>query len=233
MTAISGSIAVVTGGQRGLGKELATQLLARGAAKVYITARKPHESGDPRLIPVAADVTDPASVTALAAAAGDATIVINNAGLWSSVSYLDDTDLADTAALFATNYFGPLRIIQAFAPILKTNGGGALININSLAAWTASQDAYNASKAALWSATNATRRHLQDQHTQVLGVHVGPIDTDMSRSLDMPKSSPLFVATTVLDALERGEDEVLVDDATRAVKAALSGPVTGLTFELD
>lgn len=232
MTTIRGSVAVVTGGQRGLGKELAAQLLARDATTVYVTARKPHESGDPRLIPLAADVTDPVAVTALAAAAAEATIVINNAGLWSSMLYLDDTDLTDTAALFATNFFGPLRVIQAFAPILKANGGGALVSINSLAAWAAGQDGYNASKAALWSATNSVRIHLHDQGTQVLSAHVGPIDTEMSKSLDVPKISPQLVATAILDALERGDDEVLIDDATRALKAALSGPVEGLTFNL-
>lgn len=232
MTVIKGARAVVTGGQRGLGKELAAQLLTRGAASVHVTARHPVDSDDTRLIPLAADVTDPASVTALAAAVRDATIVINNAGVWSGQSYLDDNDLSDTRKVFETNYFGPLRVIQAFAPTLHANGGGAIVNINSLAAWTGSQDAYNASKAALWSATNALRLQLRGQGTQVLGVHVGPIDTDMSRSLDMAKSSPQFVAATVLDALERGDSEVLVDEVTRAVKAALSGPVEGLTFSL-
>lgn len=232
MTAIEGSRVVVTGGQRGLGKEFAEQLLARGAATVYVTARHPVLTADPRLIAVAADVTDPITVGALATAAADATIVINNAGLWSNQAYLDDEDLADTRNIFETNYFGPLHVIKTFAPILKANGGGAIVNMNSLAAWTGSQDAYNASKAALWSATNAFRIRLHDQGTQVLSVHVGPIDTDMARSLDVPKSSPHFVASTALDALERGASEVLVDDATRAVKAALCGPVEGLTFAL-
>jgi NAD(P)-dependent dehydrogenase (short-subunit alcohol dehydrogenase family) len=232
MTAIEGARVVVTGGQRGLGKEFAAQLLTRGAATVYVTARHPVDAGDPRLIPIAADVTDDAAVTALAAAAADATIVINNAGLWSNQAYLNDIDLADTRKIFETNYFGPLHVIQAFAPVLKANGGGAIVNMNSLAAWTGSQDAYNASKAALWSATNAFRIRLHDQGTQVLSVHVGPIDTDMTQSLDIAKSSPQFVASTALDALERGDSEVLVDEATRAVKAALCGPVEGLTFSL-
>lgn len=232
MTAIEGARVVVTGGQRGLGKEFAAQLLTRGASAVYVTARHPVDAGDPRLIPIAADVTDDAAVTALAATARDATIVINNAGLWSNQAYLDDTELTDTRKIFETNYFGPLHVIQAFAPILKANGGGAIVNMNSLAAWTGSQDAYNASKAALWSATNAFRIRLQDQGTQVLSVHVGPIDTDMTQSLDIAKSSPQFVAATALDALERGDSEVLVDEATRAVKASLCGPVEGLTFSL-
>lgn len=232
MTAIEGASVVVTGGQRGLGKEFATQLLARGAATVYVAARHPVDTDNPRIIPVAADVTDIAAVAALAAAANDATIVINNAGLWSDETYLNDTDLADTRKIFETNYFGVLHVIRAFAPVLKNNGGGALVNMNSLAAWTGSQDAYNASKAALWSAANAFRIRLHDQGTQVLSVHVGPIDTDMARSLDIAKSSPTFVAATALDALERGDSEVLVDEATRVVKAALCGPVDGLTFAL-
>jgi NAD(P)-dependent dehydrogenase (short-subunit alcohol dehydrogenase family) len=232
MTVIRGASVVVTGGQRGLGKEFAAQLLDRGAARVHVTARHPVESDNPRLVPVAADVTDPDSVTALAATAGDATILINNAGVWSNEAYLDDTDLRDTRKLFETNYFGPLPMIQAFAPILAAKGGGAIVNMNSLAAWTGSQDAYNASKAALWAATNAFRQRLLPHGTQVLSVHVGPIDTDMARSLDIAKSSPEFVAATALDALERGDSEVLVDEATRAVKAALCGPVEGLAFSL-
>jgi NAD(P)-dependent dehydrogenase (short-subunit alcohol dehydrogenase family) len=232
MSVIEGSRVVVTGGQRGLGKEFATQLLARGAAAVYVAARHPVDTGDARLIPIPADVTDPDAVAALAAATNDATIVINNAGLWSNQTYLEDTDLVDTRQIFETNFFGPLQVIRAFAPVLKKNGGGAVVNMNSLAAWTGSQDAYNASKAALWSATNALRVRLRTQGTQVLSVHVGPIDTDMARSLDIAKSSPHFVAATALDALERGDSEVLVDEATRAVKAALCGPVEGLTFSL-
>jgi NAD(P)-dependent dehydrogenase (short-subunit alcohol dehydrogenase family) len=232
VTEIKGRTAVVTGGQRGLGKQLAAELLARGAAKVYVTARTPVESDDPRLIPFAADITDPISVAALAVAAADATLVVNNAGVWSPTLYLDDVDLSDAITLFATNYFGSLRVIQAFTPILKANGGGAFVVINSVAAWAAGQDAYNASKAALWSATNSMRVHLREQGTQVLGVYVGPIDTEMSRPLEVVKSPPELVAKAALDALEDGQSEVLVDDATRAVKAALSGPVEGLTFDL-
>lgn len=233
MTVIEGARAVVTGGQRGLGKEFATQLLARGATTVYVTARHPVRSDDSRLVPVVADVTDQAAVCALAAAAGDATIVINNAGLWSDQAYLDDTDLSGTRKIFETNYFGPLHVIQAFAPVLKGNGGGAIVNMNSVAAWTGSQDAYNASKAALWSATNAFRIRLGDQGTQVLSVHVGPIDTDMTKSLDIEKNSPQFVVATVLDALARGDSEILVDEATRAAKAALCQPVPSLDYSRD
>jgi NAD(P)-dependent dehydrogenase (short-subunit alcohol dehydrogenase family) len=152
--------------------------------------------------------------------------------VWSPTLYLDDVDLSDAITLFATNYFGSLRVIQAFTPILAANGGGAFVVINSVAAWAAGQDAYNASKAALWSATNSMRVHLREQGTQVLGVYVGPIDTEMSRPLDVVRSPPEFVAKAALDALEDGQSEVLVDDATRAVKAALSGPVEGLTFDL-
>jgi NAD(P)-dependent dehydrogenase (short-subunit alcohol dehydrogenase family) len=232
MTAITGATAVVTGGQRGLGHEIATQLLTRGAAKVYVTARHPKANDDSHLIPVAVDVTDPASIVSLAAAASDANIVVNNAGLFSTMTFFDDADLADAHALFATNFFGPLAVMQAFTPVLKANGGGAFVNINSLGAWAAGQDAYNASKAALWSATNSMRLLVKEQGTQVLSVHVGPIDTEMTRALDVPKVSPVFVAGKVLDALESGDSEVLVDDLTRSYKAILSGPVEGLTFTL-
>jgi len=233
MSTISGATAVVTGGQRGLGAEFAAQLLKRGAAKVFVTARNPRPAEDSQIVPVAVDVTDPSSITSLAALASEASIVVNNAGLWSALTFLDDTDLVDAKALFATNFFGPMRVMQAFTPVLKASGGGAFVNVNSLGAWVvAGQDAYNASKAALWSATNSMRLHLKEQGTQVLGVHVGPIDTEMTRTLDVAKVSPAFVVGKVLDALEAGDSEVLVDDVTRSFKAVLSGPVEGLTFSL-
>ena len=143
MTAINGSTAVVTGGQRGLGKALAAQplshgatgrqLLSRGATNVYATAPRPHEAGHARLIPAGTDVTDPASVTTLAAATGDATIVINNAGL-SPVLYLDDTDLTDAAALFATTFLVPLRVIQIIAAAAMTRRGRVFLQNRSKSA---------------------------------------------------------------------------------------------------
>src|SRR5262245_22366134 len=156
MVNIQGSTVVVTGGQRGLGKAIVAELLRRGAAKVYATARAPKPSDDPRVVSVALDVTDPDSVAALAVTAPDADIVVNNAGIDGALKLLS-SDIDDVRAVFETNYFGALRIAKAFAPILARNGGGALVDIHSVLSWMGGFGAYGASKAAFWSATNSLR----------------------------------------------------------------------------
>lgn len=134
MTRIEGSVALVTGGQRGLGRAFVDELLRRGAAKVYATARTPAPSDDPRVVPLALDVTDPDSVTAAALAAGDVDIVVNNAGALLPAPLLT-AEITDVQATFDTNVFGPLRVAQAFAPILAAHGGGALVDIHSVLSW--------------------------------------------------------------------------------------------------
>ena len=227
MVNIQGSTVVVTGGQRGLGKAIVEELLQRGAAKVYATARVPRPSDDARVVSVALDVTDPDSVAALAAAAPDADIVVNNAGIDGALKLLG-SDIDDVRAVFETNYFGALRIAKAFAPILARNGGGALVDIHSVLSWMGGFGAYGASKAALWSATNSLRIELAKQGTLVTGVHLGYTDTDMTADVDAPKNDPRQVARDILDGVERDDAEVLADDVTRYVKAALSGPVEAL-----
>jgi NAD(P)-dependent dehydrogenase (short-subunit alcohol dehydrogenase family) len=134
MVHIEGSTVVVTGGQRGLGKAIVAELLERGVANVYATARAPKPSEDPRVVSVALDVTDADSVAALATTATDATIVVNNAGRLAATQLLG-SDIVDIRGVFETNYFGAVRIAQAFAPILARNGGGALIDIHSVFSW--------------------------------------------------------------------------------------------------
>ncbi len=231
MTDIEGATVLVTGGQRGLGKAFTEELLRRGAGKVYVTARRPVANEDPRIEPLALEVTDPDSVAAVAARATDVTIVINNAGVVYPASLLQ-SDMADVAATFDTNVFGPLRIAQAFAPILAANGGGALVDIHSVLSWGAGFAAYGASKAAFWSLTNSLRMELAAQHTQVVGVHLGFADTEMIERLTVDKIRPEVVARALADGLEKGETEVLVDEFTRGLKAALSGPVEGLELKL-
>src|SRR6266540_2328375 len=143
MVTIHGAAALVSGGQRGLGKAFVQELLARGASKVYATARDPKPSDDPRVVSVALDVTDPASVAALAAQATDVSIVINNAGIAGSGG-LATTDVDEMRAIFDTNFFGALRLAQAVAPILASNGGGALVDIHSALSWVAGAGAYGA-----------------------------------------------------------------------------------------
>lgn len=231
MTRIEGVSALVTGGQRGLGGAFAEELLRRGARKVYVTARRPVDVEDPRIVPLALEVTDPNSVAAVAARATDVSIVVNNAGVLRPGSLLT-AEIADVAATFETNVFGPLRVAQAFAPILAANGGGALVDIHSVLSWGSGAAAYGASKAAFWSLTNSLRTELAAQHTQVVGVHLGFADTDMTKNITAEKISPGQVAEAVADGLEKGETEVLVDDLTRRVKAALSGPVENLALPI-
>ncbi|MFE7122870.1 SDR family oxidoreductase [Streptomyces sp. NPDC057617] len=229
MTAVSGATVLVTGGQRGLGRAFVQELLEAGAVKVYATARTPVADPDPRVVPLPLEVTDADSVAELARAAGDVSIVFNNAGIGDMAPLLT-ADLDQARALFETNVLGALRIAQTFAPVLAAQGGGALVDIHSALSWAAGSGAYGATKAAFWSLTNTLRLELRPQGTQVLGVHLGYTDTDMIRGLDVPKADPRTVAREVLTALEKGESEVLVDEASRHFKAALSGPVEGLSM---
>ncbi|MEV0408440.1 SDR family oxidoreductase [Actinoallomurus sp. NPDC050550] len=229
MTAIEGSVALVTGGQRGIGKAFVEELLARKAKKVYATARKPGPSHDERVEVLALDVTDDASVAALAERARDVDTVFNNAGVLYRAPLLT-SDITQVKEMFDTNVFGPLRIAQAFAPVLANNGGGVLVDMHSLLSWSAGGGGYGASKAALWSLTNSLRIELAAQNTQVVGVHLGFADTDMVSAIPVEKISAADVARIVLDGVERGDREVLVDDVTRKIKSALSGPVEGLAL---
>ena len=231
MSTIAGSVAVVTGGQRGLGAAFAAALLDRGATKVYVTARQPRPTGDDRLVPLALDVTDEQSVTALAERAPDATLVVNNAGVLHPSSLLTGP-MADVTATFDTNVFGALRVARAFAPVLAANGGGTLVDIHSLLSWASGAGAYGASKAALWSITNSIRTELAGQRTQVVGVHLAFADTDMVAGIPGDKISPATVADVVADGVEAGLTEVLVDDVSRQFKTLLSGPVEALAIPL-
>jgi NAD(P)-dependent dehydrogenase (short-subunit alcohol dehydrogenase family) len=227
MVNIKGSSVVVTGGQRGLGKAIVDEFLRRGATKVYATARAPKPSEDPRVESVELDVTKPDSVAALATLATDADIVINNAGVLGA-SKLLASDIDEVRAVFETNYFGALRVAQAFAPILADNGGGALVDIASVLSWVGGFGGYGDSKAAIWSLTNSLRIELEKQGTLVTGAHLGYTETDMTTGFDVPKNDPRDVARQIVDGIERGDAEVLADDMTRYIKAALSGPVEAL-----
>lgn len=231
MVAVNGTTVLVTGGRRGLGSALVDELLARGATKVYSTAREHYSDDRNGVTPLALEVRDDASVAALAQAVADVDIVINNAGILLPGSLLTGS-LDDVRTTFDINTLGPLRVTRALAPILAANGGGALVNIHSVLSWLGGSGAYGASKAAIWSLTNSLRAELSVQGTQVLGVHVGFIDTEMVADIGLPKTAPSTVAATIIDALEAGAHEVLVDEITAAVKAKLSGPVEDLIFDL-
>ena len=225
---IEGAVALVTGANRGFGAELSRQLLSRGAAKVYGAARDPDLLGDDRLVPVRLDVTDRDSIEAAAATATDVTLLVNNAGVMTGARVLGDED--QLRREIEVNFLGTVAVTRAFAPILAANGGGAVINVLSVLSWLAlpTTGGYSAAKAASWAATNALRHELHENGTQVLALHVGFMDTDMTEHVDAPKAVPSDVAAKALDGLEVGEQEVLGDDTSRHVKAALAGPLSNL-----
>ncbi|CAN5562801.1 SDR family oxidoreductase [soil metagenome] len=231
---ISGSTALVTGANRGLGKTVVTELLARGATRVYAGARDPGtiETTDARVVAVRLDVTDPEQVLAVAALATDVDLVVNNAGIFEPTSVLGDDGVDSLRRQLETNAIGPLLLTRALAPHLAANGGGAVVNVLSVLSWvtSASSSTYSASKAAAWSITNATRGELRAQGTQVVGVHIGYLDTDMAAGVDGPKTDPAALAAQILEAVEAGESEVLGDDLTRGVKPALAGAPDALAF---
>lgn len=229
---INGSTAFVTGANRGLGRHLAGELLARGAT-VYAGARNPDTIDLPGVKGVRIDVTDPASVAAAAEAAGDVTLLINNAGSSTGAGLLDG-DPDRIRLEMDTHFFGTLSVVRAFAPKISENGGGSILNILSALSWFSfpAIGAYCAAKSAEWSLTNTLRIELAPRNIRVAGLHVGFMDTDMAASVTAPKADPADIAALALDGLEAGSYEIVADDTSRAVLAGLSGGVAALYADL-
>ncbi|AYQ28552.1 MULTISPECIES: SDR family oxidoreductase [unclassified Polaromonas] len=221
---IKDSVVLVTGANRGIGLAFARELLARGARKVYAAARDPATITLPGVHALKLDVTKPEEVAAAAKLASDVTLVINNAGVGQPGGFLATDSEAVAQRMLETNFFGVLRMSKAFAPTLKANGGGGLLNVLSIVAWVNGGElaAYAASKSAAWSLTNSLRHELAAQKTQVLGLHMGYVDTDLIRDFDVPKTSPEDIVKRALDGLEAGADEVLADELTQQVKSGLT-----------
>ena len=221
---IDGSVALVTGANRGLGRAYARELVSRGATRVYGAARDPAAVTGPGLTPVAIDITDPDRVAQVARECADVSLLVNNAGVLKYSTFINAPSLDAARLEMETNYFGTLSMCRAFAPVLAANGGGALVNMLSVTSfYTNPFDAsYGASKAAAWSLTNGVRLELHHQGTLVVAVHASYIDTDMAALTNAPKDSPESVAQQVFDAVEAGQTEVLADERTRTVKAELS-----------
>jgi NAD(P)-dependent dehydrogenase (short-subunit alcohol dehydrogenase family) len=218
---LSGATALVTGANRGIGRHLAAQLVERGA-KVYATARRPDSIDLDGVEVLALDITDPDAVAAAAHAACDVDLLVNNAGISTGTALLGD--LNGVRAEMDVNLWGTLSMVRAFAPVLATNGGGAIVNMASSASWFVfpGSSAYAVSKAANWSMSNALRQELAGQGTLVTSVHLGAADTDMMKDYDVPKSDPADVARATLAGVEAGVFEVVADEFTEMVKASLS-----------
>lgn len=231
---IQGTTALVTGANRGIGKAFTDALLERGAAKVYAAARDVATITDPRVVPIQLDVTDFDRVATLAQELDDVQLVVNNAGV-GHVGFPLEASLENARAQLETNYLGLIASTQAFAPVLARNCGGAFINMLSVASWIASPRlaTYAASKSAAWNFTNSARIELKRQNTQVVAVHVGFVDTDLTAGFDAPKVAAATVADSALDALEAGEPEAVVDDVSRAVKAGLSDDQNALYPQVE
>ncbi|MGW0474243.1 SDR family oxidoreductase [Streptomyces coeruleorubidus] len=229
---LSSSTVLVTGANRGLGRALAAELLSRGAS-VYAGARNPDQVDLPGATPIALDITDPDSVAAAAKATGDVTVLINNAGIGTGTDLLTG-DLDNARLEMDVHYFGTLSVVRGFAPQIAANGGGAILNILSALSWFSFPEtgAYCAAKSAEWSLTNTLRVQLADQGIRVAGLHVGAMDTDMTREVTGPKTDPADVARLAADAIAAGAYEILADDVSRQVQGGLAGGVAALYPQL-
>ncbi|WP_028645552.1 SDR family oxidoreductase [Nocardioides sp. URHA0020] len=219
---IKDAVVLVTGANRGIGAEFVEQLKKRGAGKIYAAARDVTTLEAEGIHPLELDITDAGQVAAAAAAAGDVHVLINNAGISTGTSLVSG-DEATIRREMDTNFYGPLLMTRAFAPILGSNGGGAILNVVSALSWFTAPGvgAYAASKAAAWMLTDSTRLELAAQGTHVVGVHMGLVDTDMARGMEAPKIAPADLAGAGLDAIESGVEEVLADDWARFIKSGL------------
>src|SRR5436190_10697435 len=216
---IEGATALVTGANRGLGAAIARALSDAGAT-VYGGVRDPKSITDDRILPVRLDVTHHTDLASAVSTCRDVSIVVNNAGILRASSSLAEGSLEAARAEMETNFFGPMRVARAFAPVLRDNGGGALVNMLSVLSFMSMPQAatYSASKAAAWSLTNALRVELRQQGTLVVAVHAGFIDTDMAAGVNAEKISPESVATQIVAAIEGDVEEVLADPTSETVR---------------
>lgn len=231
---IQGSVALVTGALGGIGQAFVTNLLDRGAAKVYVTGRdaaalSAHlKNADPRVVPLVLDVTNPDQIARAAHTAQDVSLLINNAGYAAFEGAIAAEDLNAARREMDINYFGPLALSRTFQPVLADNGGGAIVNMLSMAALVSLPvtGTYSASKAALLSVTRSIRAELAAQGTIVVGVLAVQTETAIGARLPEPRMQPIEVASDALQAVEDGlSDEITAGKMTRgAYETFMSDP---------
>ncbi len=227
---VSAKVALVTGANRGIGKAIVASLVVHGAAKVYAAVRSIDSAAPlvnefgPKVIPLELDITKPAQIKAAAGIASDVELLVNNAGVLRTAGPLAD-DLEENLAFeLDVNVYGLIRMAKAFAPVLKANGGGALVQLNSVASLISFPDfaSYCASKAASYSITQALRAKLAEQGTSVLSVHPGPIATDMASEvgLDEIAEPASVVGEGIVTALKAGEFHLFPDTMAKQMGEA-------------
>lgn len=226
---LNGSVALVTGANRGIGKAYVEALIAAGASRVYATARNSDAleevvaNAPDRIVPIALDITNPDQIAAVATLASDINLLINNAGVLGAGGLFIPSSIETAQWEMQTNYFGTLYMIRAFAPVLQRNGGGAIVNLLSISSVVNVPvfSSYSASKAALYSLTQGVRAELAQQGTLVVGVFPGPVDTAMSEGVPLDKVPPIQIAQATLQAVEQGVEDVYPDPVSEQTFAGI------------
>lgn len=232
--------ALVTGANRGIGRAFVEALLNAGAARVYAAVRDTRtvanlaEQYGERVVPLALDVTDANSVSDAAKQAGDVSLLVNNAGVATFQRLIGAATLEGAQQEMAVNYFGALKVIRAFAPVLKANGGGKIINMSSIAGLVnfPAFGTYSASKAAVHSMIQGTRAELAADGTSVFGVYSGPVDTDMGANIPMEKTSAAEVVNSVLTQAAEGKEDIYPDRQSLELSHGLAANAKGIEQHL-
>ncbi|MEL6364448.1 MAG: SDR family oxidoreductase [Pseudomonadota bacterium] len=241
MVEIEGCTAIVTGGNRGIGLGFVRTLLNEGARKIYIGSRDPADGetiaaeAPDRLSAVKLDVTNAEDVAAAADACGDVDLVVNNAGVFGHQTLIGAPDMSSVRQEMEVNFFGLLAMCRAFAPVLKANEGGAIINVLSAGGIVAVPDmgGYSPSKFAARAASNCIRAELAPQGTQVTALIVGSVDTRMAAHVKgIKKSQPEDIAASALAAVRRGVEEHDTDVHAMSVRAWLARDPSGLAASM-